>query len=40
MDGVLLVMDSYGPVDNFKPVFVTKVMKYPRKKDVMKFDDF
>ena len=40
MDGFLLVMDSYGPVDNFQPIFVTKLMKYSKKKDGIKLDDF
>ena len=40
MNEFLAIMKSYGPVDNFQPVFVTKLMKYPRKKDGIKFDDF
>ena len=39
MNEFLAVMKSYGPVDNFQPVFVTKLMKYPRKKDGLNFDD-
>ena len=40
MNGFLLVMDSYGQVDNFQPAFVTKSMNYPRKKLGRKFGDF
>ena len=40
MDGFLLVMDSYGQVDNFELDSVTKSMKNPRKKADRKFDDF
>ena len=39
MNEFLAIMKSYGPVDNFQPVFVTKLMKYPRKKDGLNFDD-
>ena len=40
MDWFLLVMDSYGQVDNFQPVFLTKSMKCTRKKDEGKLVDF
>ena len=39
MNGFLL-MYSYGLVDILKSEFVTKSMKYPRKKAGRKFDDF
>ena len=37
MDKYLLVMDSYGKVDNFQPVLITKSMKYTWKRDERKF---
>ena len=40
MDEYLLVTDTYGQVHNFQLVFVTKSIKYPRKKVGRKFDDF
>ena len=40
MGGFFLVMDSYGHVDNFQPVFVKISMIFPLKNVRWKLDDF
>ena len=40
LDGISLVMDSDGCVDNFQPVSVTKPAYFGAQKQARKFDDF
>ena len=40
MDGFFLVMDSYGHVDNFQPLFTKIPVKFSMKKNAGNLTDF